>query len=68
MANIGVSLADEAGKAVKYLYNYHDVDGEGDKLTPFLQELEAFVSLLVKMKATIAQLAIHVSLTMNLIY
>ena len=51
-AIIQLMVAAEAGKALVY----HDVDGEGDELTPFLQELEAFVSLLVETKATVAQL------------
>ena len=44
--------AAQAGKALVY----HDVDGEVNERTLFLQELEAFVSLLVQMKVTVAQL------------
>ena len=51
-ALIQLMAAAEAGKALVY----HDIDGEGDEMTPFLQEVEAFVSLLVQTKATVAQL------------
>lgn len=51
-ALIQLMAAAEAGKALIY----HDVDGKGDKMTPFLRELQAFVSLLVRTKTTVAQL------------
>ena len=44
--------AAQAGKALVY----HDIDGEVNERTPFLQELEAFVSLLIQMEVMVAQL------------
>ena len=51
-ALIQLMAAAEAGKALVY----HDVDGRGGETAPFLQELVAFVSLLVQKKVTVAQL------------
>ena len=42
--------AAQAGKALVY----HDVDGEVNERTLFLQELEAFVSLLIQMEEMVA--------------
>ena len=51
-ALIQLMAAAQAGKALVY----HDVDGEVNERTLFLQELEAFVSLLIQMSVTVAQL------------
>ena len=51
-ALIQLMAAAQAGKALVY----HDVDGEVNERTLFLQELEAFVSLLIQMNVTVAQL------------
>ena len=51
-ALIQLMAAAQAGKALVY----HDVDGEVNERTLFLQELEASVSLLIQMNVTVAQL------------
>ena len=51
-ALIQLMAASEAGKALVY----HDINVGGEETSPFVQELETFVSVLVQKKATVAQL------------